>query len=577
MCIEAMKIIKNESTKERRLLKIGGIILFIVISYVMVHHVSNEVYFQRFPNIFVAFIEMYLNKRISLDYFSLAPLFSSGVQIDPSLSSRAQGIMITESHFPNFVMLFLFLHYITGLSPQLLVVLPLGILFVPITYLALVKTYIPAKNNSDYLFQFLLAIYIIIYLVSTKFYGSFYGAQTALLLILILFLCIKKFCEENSKRRVYYLLICISTLSLAHYWHSALMIILFFIISLWIVSGLFYSFTAIPTKFANIKWKEDMKIIFSRSTSLFVTSVIISLTFMHLWHTPYIGEFLGTAGLFDFLSKALVKLFGGNPFPIPYAFSYKNLFWGKIYFITLLLIYILSTLVLIVPLLLHILQFIRKKMRETTLPLIFGLAIILAQIINVIAYYNTASINFFYVPLFFPIFGVYLLINTVSNKKEKLEKIIIFGLILMCILSSLCNVSIYLTNEAGATSVTKYEDTRSSFEWLYSNRDKDKGIGVDFNILGKYLQREAEISKPSIDYYNIDTYTYSVLVGDNEDISKHLTKNYAVIDHATMSKGLPIHITECRGLLIPLLEPINNCTSHDKIYEDSYISIFLFK
>jgi hypothetical protein len=108
--------------------------------------------------------------------------------------------------------------------------------------------------------------------------------------------------------------------------------------------------------------------------------------------------------------------------------------------------------------------------------------------------------------------------------------------------------------------------------------DRDKTVIADFNILGKYLQREAKVSKPSIDYEYITPDSYSVLVGDNSIIPSYLAKNYAVIDHATMSEGLPIYPgTYVSRLIIPLLEPINNCTSQDKIYEDNYISIFMFK
>lgn len=572
-----MKIIKNDSITERRLLKILGIILCIIISYVMFQHVNNELYTQRYEGIFVGFIEMYLNKHISLNYFSPAPLFSSGVQIDPLVSTIAKHIMVTESFIPNFVMLFLTLHYITGLSPQLLVVLPLGVLFVPIAYLAVIKAYVPVKDGSNLIFQFLLATYIVIYLMATRWYGSFYGGPPAYLLLLILFLCIKRFYEKDNKSSSYYLIICLSMLSLAHYWHSILMMAVFFIMSLWIVSGLFYLSAIIAIKFVDIKERTSAKIIFSRSTLLFIISLILSLTFMHLWSTSYFGEFFRTAGLFDFLSNAATKLFGGNPFPVPYAFSYKDLFWGKIYFNSLLLIYVLATLILIIPVLLNILQAIRKKTIDIKLPLIFTLSILLGQIINAIAYYKSNSLAFPQVALFFPMFGVYLFISTVSNKKEKLRKIIISSLSIMIMLSLMCNISMYLTNEAGTTSVTKYADTKGSFEWLYHNIDRDKSVIADFNVLGKYLQRESKISKPSIEYKYITPDSYSVLVGDNEVIPKYLTKNYAVVDHATMAKGLPIHSNTARALLKPELEQINNCSNQDKIYEDSYISTFMFK
>jgi len=568
---------KSKDALKKRGLKVWCIILCIVTSYAMIHHVSDEVYFQRFPNIFIGFIEMYLNNHISLDYFYDMPLFSPSVQADPSLSSTAQHIMITESYFPNFVMLFLFLHHITGISPQTLVVLPLGVMFVPIIYLAMVRNFTQKNNDFDPIFYVLLGIYGILYLSTTKFYGSFYVAPAAFSLILIIFMCIRKLYDNNQCRACYYLVICLCMISLAHYWHTALMAVLFFITSLWVVSGLFYLFAAIPTIFANIGWRSADKIVFYRLTSLFIIAIVLSLTFTHLWQSSYIGEFFRTVSLFDFLPKMLIKLFGGTPFPIPYAFSYKDLLWGKIYFISILLIYFFSALTLLIPICLSILQFIREKTIKISNPLIFGISIMFAQLIHVISYYASCSLNFFYVPLFFPVIGIYLFRNVRYNRKGKLKRIIVFSLILMCVLSLICNISLYLTNEAGATSITKYENTKNSFEWLYSNMDKDKAVVTDFNILGKYLQREAKISKPSIDYYYINSYTYRILVADSDVISPRLTKNYVVIDHATMSKNLPIHIPESRALLIPRLEQINNCQSQDKIYEDNYISVFMFK
>ncbi len=528
----------------------------------MLHHVRKEVYFQRFPGIFTGFIEMYLNERISLDYFDFIPLFSSGVKIDPLLSSMAQNIMVTESYFPNFVIFFLILHYFTGLSPQDLVVLPLGVLFIPIAYYAMIKVYIPINNKSNLIFHFLLGSYVMLYLVTTKMYGSFYVATSAFLLLLIIFLCIKKFYEKGN--RFYYLIICLTTISLAQYWHSALMIEIFFIISLWLFTSIFNLFTT-ENKF------------FKRSTSLLITPLIISLTFVHLWQSSYIGDFFRTVDLLDFISKTLTQLIGGNPFHVPYAFNYKSLLWGKVYFISTLLIYILSTLILIISLFPYIFPYknIRKK-SEVIFPLIFSLAIILAQIINNFVYYKAASINFFYVPLFFSIFGIHSFVMRSNQIKEKFRKVIVFSLILMCILSSLSILSFHLTDEVGATSFTKYKDTRNSFEWLYHKMNQGKTVFIDFNILGKYLQREAKMSKPSIEYQHLLPDTYGVLIGDNE-ISKELSNNYAVLDHATMSKGLPIQSHSTRFPLEQKWIQIDNCLNQFKIYEDNYVSIFIFK
>ena len=99
----------------------------------------------------------------------------------------------------------------------------------------------------------------------------------------------------------------------------------------------------------------------------------------------------------------------------------------------------------------------------------FGLAIIFAQILLTFFYSKASSIGFFYVPYFFSIFGVYLFVMCNNQIKEKFRKVIVFSLILMCVLSMVSIFFFYLTDEVGATSVTKYKDTRNSFEWLYPN------------------------------------------------------------------------------------------------------------
>ncbi len=560
---------------KKRASKILIIFFCIIMSYVMVHHIYDELYFDQFSGIFEGFIEIYLNNYISLDYFSSVPLFYPNVQIDPLLSTRVQGIAMTESYFPNFVIHFLILHYFTGLSPRILVVLPLGILFVPITYLSLIRAYVPIRNKHDYIFHILLGAYFIIYLSTTKFFGSYYVAPPAFLLALIIFLCLKRFFEEDNKRSPYYIIACISILSLAHTWHSMLMIVLIYILSVWMILTLLYSSAKFFTSLSDIYKTTSSEISFFRITSIFLITMILSLTFTHLWQSRYLEIFAKEANILDFLSRLLIQLFGGLPFPEPYAFNYRDLFWGEVHFISYLFILIFSSLILLVPIAVSTFELKHDRVSRPAIPLIYALSIIIAQIINVIGYYKSASINFPYVALFFPLFGVSLFVSL--NKKYYKIKIMFISFLVMIIMLSLISVtSLYLTNEAGETSFTKYNDTESSFEWIYYHAEKDPSIIVDFNILGKYLSREAKISNPSIEYRDLAPNYYAILVGDAKMIAGYLKKSYIVIDQATMSKGFPITSLSSRAFLKPELDRINKCSNQNKLYEDSHISIFRF-
>lgn len=551
---------------EKIVFKIWLTILCVVIACTTVHHINGEVYYDRFSAIFVGFIDIYLNGHISLHYFSNAPLFHSNIQVDSSLPCRVQGVALCESYFPNFVSHFLILHYITGLSPQILVILPLGVFFIPIAYLAIIRAYVPIREIYDYIFHILLGIYFIIYLSATKFYGSFYVAPTSLLLALTIFLCIKKSFDEHARSQ-YYVIICIIMLSLAHTWHSMLMITLFYIIGLWMILAIMlYLFTKFSTGITCTKLSPK------KYTSIIIISMIISLTFSHLWQSGYVGLFLTEASFWDFLSKCLIQLFGGVSFPVPYVFNYKDLFFGKVYFISYLFILFFSSLILLIPIILYLLQLKRDSILMDNIHLAYALSIIFAQAINVVAYYKTDSINFPYIVLFFPIFGLGLFTTNMDYRTNLLNNIIAILLIILIISSLFCVVSLSFTNEAAQTSITKYKDTKTSFEWIYYHADKTEGIIVDFNILGKYLSREAKISKPHINYQDLTPEDYGVVVGDVKPT--YLGEKYIVIDHATMSKGLPIHSISSRSLLKPELDRINNCSNQNKLYEDSHISIF---
>lgn len=545
--------------------------LSLFFSYIIFYNVDNEVDFQRYPNIFISFIELYLNGHLSIDYIPWAPIFTPPMNVDSDLPNMVQRLLAAESYYPHFIVLFSILQQVTNLSPQLLITLPIGILFVPIAYLSLIKVYITSNNtNSDFILKSLLFTYFVFYLGSTKFYGSFYVAPPAFLLIIIIFICIKKIYENASPELHFIFLISIYTLT--QYWHTALMTALFFIIALFLVSSGAY----LGQKRSVLAISEELNQIFKKSQNITLVSLIISLTFIHLWRSKYIEKFLFEASIWDFLSKAILKFQGKVAFPIPYVFNYKESFFGELYFKSVILIYFLAFIIFIIPFILNLHNL--RISRKASLSLIMATSILLAQLISVFAYYNTGSINFIYVPLFFPLFGVYLFssLNFKSvNIKRFMRNGLVFSLICLILLSVISYITLGLTNEAGATSITKYENTQNSFEWVYDHIDPNSGIILDFNILGKYLQRESQISKPKINYMDLNTSVYKVLIGDSN--SNKLKGSYFSLDHATMLAGLPIHVKQSRALLVPKLEEINNCSSQNKIYIDSHISIFLFR
>lgn len=552
------------SSKSSRIIKIWSIFLFFMMAYVTVYHIENEVYFERFPGIFVGFIDMVLNNHISITYFPSTPLIYSNISIDQPLPDRIQGIAHTETYFTSFVIYFLVLVYLLGISPESLVVLPLGVLFIPLTYFVLIRNYISIRDNYDYVLQILTGVYYIIYLSTTKFYGSFYVAPTAFLLVLIILICIKKFIENDELKHIYYIILCLSLLSLSHMWHSMLAIILTYIISLFVIFT-FINILYVPSFRYYVKFIKNNKIL-----PLLVITTIISSTFTHLWQSNYFDIFLKEASIHEFILKALLKLKGSLAFEVPYAYNYKDLLWGQVYFKSYLFILFLLSIILISSIFFTLSS--NKKLKVPEYSLIYALSILLAQIINAYCYYKSESINFPYVTLYFPLFGAGL-ITKAQPSNIKIKKFLIICFILIIMLSILCAVSLRFTNEAGETSLTKYENTKSSFEWIFYKADKNKEIIIDFNIIGKYISREAKMTDQlCLKYIDLSPEHYRILVGDTFN---YLQEKYVIIDEKTMSEGRPINVIASRALLKPELERINSCMNQNKLYKDGYISIFI--
>lgn len=557
--------------KQRTLCLISLISLFSVASYVTVHFILDEVNFQRYDNIFVAFIELYLNSHVSLDYFRFTPLFDPLLQMDPSLPYRVSGIAITESYFINFVSLFIMIHYITGIAPQLLVVIPIGVLFVPIIYLNFIRGLLPS-NDYNKKITLLLLIYLIIYLAITKYYGSFYVAPPAIALVLILMSCTYGFIQ-NKHRGPYYLIFCVSLLSLTHYWHSALLLYMCFLCTLFAIANFVFIFQKFWPQFLIFDFHG-----LSAIKSLIVISCILTLTFIHLWQSTYIVNYTSESSIADFLYKSFIKFTGEDPFLIPYSYSYKESFMGEIHFYSIMSIYFICCLILFICFFISIKSSLNHKRLELNFAQISAISIVLAQILNIAIYYKSSSINFPYVPLFFPIFGVYLFSTIKDNMKNKRLEAFIYVLVsILIIFSIIANISFYLTNEAGITSLTKYRDAEPSLEWVYENSNNSKFIVVDFNILGKYLQWEAKKPKLILNYIDLGPYEYSVLASDIPETPPHLKENYAILDEATMLGGLPIHVTKSRALIKPELKQIHFSSNTNRLYCDGHLSVLLMR
>lgn len=544
----------------KRELKLSLILLNIIITYVFILHVSREISFQRYENLFVSVIEMYLHGHINLDLISVFPLISSTNNIDQSLSELSQSAIRCVSFFPNMIMIFLILHFITGLPPQLLEIMPLGVLFVPFAYMMLIN-----KLVQDSILRILLLFYILIYLISTKYYGSFYVAPVSIILIIMIIynlnLIYRK--EESYGKRFLLLMICL--FSLVHYWHTASSAVIALILSSYAILCIMYMYYH----------GQDENIPSPKSFLYFILiAIIIILTFTHLWESNYTSDFFNSGNLADYFSKALTKLYGNEPYYIDYSYNYKDNIYGTIYFYSLLSIMVISSILMAATSLLYIKLVSKRYNLLNIIPFVLTSGLIGAQIIHSVLYYKAYSINFFFIPLFYAIFGSHLYLESMLKIKPYIRNIYILGISLLIILALLCTVSYYTTNEQTATSITKYDNTKYSFLWIYLKSGNNVVIS-DFNIIYKYLQRESYFSEPSLEYIHMTPEIYGVLVGD-KNLPKSLEGSCIAIDHATMIAGLPIHVLSSRARLEPRYTSINSCVSQDKIYMDNSISIYKF-
>ncbi|WP_155897727.1 hypothetical protein [Methanomassiliicoccus luminyensis] len=569
------------AVKNNRVLKIIGILFFTLFSILLILDVLNEVDFQRFPNIFAAYLNTVQNGYTSPQYKTF-PLFDSSFTADSTLSPIAQRISETESFFPNIVIIHLIMVHITGITPEMSIIFPFGLVLVPIAYLGLLNSLLDRKKYP--LAFLLLSIYGIMFLFTTKSTSSFYAATPGYTLLFIGIMCIWRYVTSHDIR--YYFIIIILLVSLAHYWHTLLMTVMILLLCVWLVLYMIKAVSRVNPNLFQTTSPHELdenhlgKKYLQNIGTLAAISMVIAITFTHLWQSSYIDEFSQNANIINFIQEAFKKLTGNLTFEVPYQYNYKDSTIGMIYFLSYLSILALSIIMAVYTLCLsavkdkrHMTQHIKINTHESVVLLS---ALMLAQLILVFLYYLSGSFNLFYVPLLFPMVAIYVYVNMDKNKKRIVGHSITASLAILIILSAICLFSIYSTDQAGETSVTKYTDGENSFYWTYSHIDgKSQKIYADFNILGKHLQYESKINKPSFNYEYITSHEYAALVGD-EPVSNAMKGQFIIIDHATMNSGLPIQILDSRAALIPMLMEINYSSSAGKIYQDSHISIYRY-
>lgn len=544
--------------------KIPFIAYIIIFIYSIIY--LTQTGFGGFPIKFVTFINAVINKNnnVPLDYFSFMPLFSDiNIKELDYLNSTLKGLMISNSYFPNLVILYLIINSITNLSPQNIMFLPIGTILILVMWIYLIKNFV---GNIDCKLNILLTIVGLIGFIPHVFYVHPIGYS----LLFLILICIKNIYNKDRSNS-YFLIYLISFLSLAHYWHTLLFFSLFFIISL----GLFSVFIAILLK----KHYNCINLIKSITYPLLIC-LIISISFNHLWQGYYLSIFIGNINLLGLIPKIFIRLMGKFPFEQRYIYEYTKTSMGRIFHLSLLTSYISASLMLIISILhytYHLINNFKNKninqMDQKLIPLIFSLSLITAETIQIIAYSPSQSIDLAYV-MFYPLFSIYLFANLNQHNKH-IKRFLTFFLIFILLLNSINFAATNFSNNIGRIPFTKYEDTQESYEWISLYIPEKRKTITDFNTMYRYLQREARY-RFSIDFKLLTTETYSILVGDTETIPRDLDRSYVAIDRGTMLKNLPVDIRGSRGFLLkPMLDEINNCYNQHKLYEDNHISIFM--
>jgi len=560
----------NTSIVSKRLWKLVVIVWMLAIVYAMAHHYINQSDFQRFSNMYVAFIEMLSMGHITFDVFNPIPMFmeqSVSNHVDASFSGAALAAVETGVYFPNLASLYTVILTVTGITAADLMLFPIATFVLPVIIIAF------SKRLSD-LAGPLFTIYILIYLCQHKIFMSAYAAAWAYpLLFIIIFSAFNIYCLHQSKK--YSLVLCLSVLSLTLYWHSLAIMATILIISIVLVYILIWG--VLPALRIERTTSFNWSLIYSGLLSL-----IVLLTFTQVWGSVYLTDYSNASPIEHieiFITNILEKMQGQVNYAVPYQYNYASTTLGMIFLYTHMAIHLISGVLVILPIIFSLILYNARKQQSANIKsnsiITFGLTLVLsvslAQVIYAVAYSGTA-LGLVYVPFIFPIFGAFALISFNNSLTRKIS----LGLLSMLILLSLIlTFSSYMTTELGQTSVVKKGDSDPSLLWIHTYVNPDEEFYVDFNLFGKYLQTEVGLSKPVQEFKYLDPRTYGYLV-ENDKLPLALNNKYVSIDFASMNQGLPIHIYSARALLEPRAYDINNNFNTNKLYHDKWIAVFRF-
>lgn len=556
--------------------KICILVALFVYIYVLLFHCTREIGFQRFEGIFVSYINLVLNGHTDWIYnpfpFSTQPL----LYIDQSLPQRVQGVVGTQTYWPNLVSLYLILHQVTGIQPYQLMLSPLLMIIIPICYFLVVREYIQ-NHEFNHIIISLFTVYIVLGLAKSS--SPMYVWQPALIITLIILFAFNRVFRAAPKKKIYSCIVVFLLFSLACYWHSAHFKIFFFIASTLIVSIIAYIYYSFRQG-SMLGYAQNFRSIVSSNALFYVASIIVTIVFSQQWRSGYISVVYENVDLFEVINLFFKKTRGELAFPVPYAYNYKEYFWGEVYFDSYIVVLIGSMLIFAIPLIYSYLLKEEKYKYNILTGRIFCYSIILSQIIFIVLYYNTKAIDLGYVPFFFPLMGL-CLYSSIKMKPSKLsniiQKVIILLLIVLIVSSCIGIVSLNASNDAGKASLTTYSDTQNSFEWYYKAHDPNRSTIVDFNILGKYLQREAYKQDLKIQYVDLSPSHVQSLIESEQKAIPNIDGSYVIIDYYSLKNNVPIHTTYSRSMLLFPEDQLDIGTGikKQKIYQDNRISTYL--
>lgn len=515
------------------------VFLFSIMMFRFMFNFLNEAGFQRFPNTFVAGLEMY-DKRYAT-FGNVIPFFNSSYNYDFTLSNRANGVLKQAQGLPFLISLMLILNELTNLEFQKIMVISIGAFLVPICFIMFFKSFNKIMLDTTTL---LFIMYVISYLFNRTQSTNFYISGISYSLAFLILAHFNKINKHNNNKS--YLIIILLFISIANYWHSVL-ILLYLLISI----NICYIF------FTGYKNKVSFRLIYL----LFILTFILILA-TYLWQKSYLNLFIREADIYEFITSFFIKIQGDEPFIKVHQYSYKESLLGFIFYnveFYIRFIWLIAACIILIK------NKIYRYNYDNYL-CVYLISIIFAQIIFVFLYYRTTSINLIYIPLFIsPI-----VFNLVRKKKYIKPKLFVSLLGVILIFSIITNIIFVGTNHFYEVSLTKYDNTKGSFKW-FNTFYYDHPIYVDFNTMGKFMQREAQIQKPTMDFQfiTIDFYVQLLNITSN---NINYSDSYLIMDWKSIQNKYPIHLNT-HTLLKSYPNKIINSDLINICYNDNMIII----